>query len=154
MRKPRLTRIFASDYLAMLSVMGLAVMWATYLVTSLGGALESPSSHTRLTGSDPVFLGFAVVASIILVPLAVFRVRSVQRVFADGVRTTGTVTGVQFYRDRGRVEYRFRFRNRQIEAGAPLHKTATTSQLRVGQEVDLVANPEKPTQAFVVDLYC
>lgn len=35
-----------------------------------------------------------------------------------------------------------------------LAETAAASRLRVGQQVELAVDPEKPARAFIVDLYC
>jgi hypothetical protein len=153
-KQPRALRIVSSDFVVMLSIVGPVVAWALYVAASLGWVFRPRYSHTRLSGGDPLFLGIAVAATVVLVPLALYRMSSIRKVFAQGIRTTGTITSVEFFKDRGRAEYRFKLGSRQIQTGAPLHKTAQTSQLSVGQEVELAVDAQNPKRAFIVDLYC
>ena len=150
--EPRVQRIVASDLLAMLSALLPVVMWGLYVATAFGVEFRSRSG-TWVGGRDPLFLNLALVATLIGGAVLVVRIRRVQALFAGGIQATGEVTSVEFIKDRGRVEYKFRFRNREVQTGAAVAKTAATSGLRVGQSVNLVVDPSDPRRALIVSLY-
>ncbi|MHB0954748.1 MAG: DUF3592 domain-containing protein [Pirellulaceae bacterium] len=146
--KPSIVKIISADYTALVLVLVPIVTWGLYvaILTGLVGGEFGP-------GAGPVFLGMAAVSSVVCIPLLIWRLSIIFAMFRHGVPAKGEITRAFFYKDRGRVEYKYTFDGQQYQAGNPLHKTAKARALKEGDEIDLLVNPAKPNKAIIPDLY-
>jgi hypothetical protein len=145
--------ILKSDYVAVLCVLAPVVLWVLYTASSLGIVFRSRSG-TQVNAADSTSLTIAIIATVICIPVLLLRIQRLQSLFACGSRVNGEITSIDFYRDRGRVEYKYSLNGVSFTAGAALHKSAKAAALRVGQTVELVVDPGDPKRALIVDLYC
>jgi hypothetical protein len=128
------------------------VMWILHTLSASGIALKSLRSGTVLPAGNS-FLLVAIMVTVILIPFIVYRIRSIYSVFKDGRFCTAEITGINFCRDRGRIDFKFTLGEREHLTGSPIMKNARTTALSVGDEVDIVVHPEKPSRAFIIFLY-
>lgn len=152
---PTIFRIIQSDYAALLAALFPVMCWGLYLALMVFGALPGRHGRGTITAAEggPFFLGLAIVALVIGLPLLIWRIRFVQNVFARGVEVEGKIVDVSFYRDRGRVRYAYEYQGRTYERGNAVSGNKRTRALAPGAKVAVAVDPLRPKRAFIRDLY-
>jgi hypothetical protein len=141
-RGPSLFRVISTDYPSFLSV----------LFPIVFGGFSIYFFFTR-NDAFQLFLLLAIGATVVGVPVLVQRYRVISSVFADGSEAKGVVTGLSFFRGRGRVEYSYTFKGeKQVSANA-INKNSRTRKLRVGEAVTVIVDPNNPKRAFIQEIY-
>jgi hypothetical protein len=153
--KPSTFRIIQSDYLALLGVLVPIVSLIMYIAVAYFGYFPGLRGRDPIQGTEgaPLFLNLFIAGLVIGVPLAIWRIRSIQRLFSKSVEVVGQITDVSFHRDRGRVEYSYTYQGQAYSGGNAIMKTGKTQKLRSGNEVVLLVNPDDPRRALIRDLY-
>jgi hypothetical protein len=153
--KASIVRIIQSDYIAMVAALAPAVLIAMYVAISYFGFFPGLRGRDPIQGSEgaPFFLYGSIVALLVAVPVVMWRVKSIQDVFAKGVEIPGEITNVSFYRDRGRVEYTYSYQGQAYSGGNAVMKTGRTKALTPGEEVTLIVDQHEPRRAVIRDLY-
>jgi hypothetical protein len=144
---PSAIRIMMSDYAAFLGIAIMVVPWAFPIMT-IAGVLEDQDSSDLIS-----FLVIAFVATVLGAVLLYWRVGTVRRVFERGVMAEGTIVGIWFTKDRGRVSYRYNFQGKEYTSGKGIMKNSKTASLDKGMTVSLIVDPENPQRAYISDLY-
>jgi hypothetical protein len=141
-RGPSPFRVISTDYPSFLSV----------LFPIVFGGFSIYFFFTR-NDAFQLFLLLAIGATVVGVPVLVQRYRVISSVFADGSEAKGVVTGLSFFRGRGRVEYSYTFKGeKQVSANA-INKNSRTRKLRVGEAVTVIVDPNNPKRAFIQEIY-
>lgn len=153
--KPSTFRIIQSDYLALVGILFPAVMFVMYLTVVYFGFFPGLRGRDPIVGGEgaPILLYTGIAGLVTGLPLAYWRIRSIQRMFSNSVEIVGQITKISFFRDRGRVEYSYSYRGRPYSGGNGIMKTRKTQQLQSGTKVVLLVDPHKPRQALIRDLY-
>jgi len=152
--KPSVIRIIQSDYIAILAIVFPIAAWLLYIGTSYFGFVPGMRGRDALTASDAsTFLYLSLAVTLVCVPMLFWRVRNIQTMFERGIETPGQVTDINFYRDRGRVEYSYVFEGQTYRGGNALHKSKRAKSLRRGDSVVVVVDSQNPKRAFIRDLY-
>ncbi len=141
-QRPSLFRVISTDYPSFLSVLFPIVF---------GGF----SIYFFFAGNDAyrLFLPLAMIVTVIGVPVLVRRYRTISSVFVDGTEAKGIVTGLSFFRGRGRVQYSYTFQGEKQSSDNAINKNGRTRKLRVGQNVTVLVDRNNPKQAFIRDIY-
>jgi hypothetical protein len=126
------------------------VVWALHILAA-NGVIFTSRSGTELSGSG--FLNIAIIATAVLLPLCAYRIYAFIGIFKRGLLCKAEITEINFFRDRGRVNFKYALDGMDYTTGTPVMKNARTKALNVGQEVEIVVQPENRTRAFIVDLY-
>jgi hypothetical protein len=153
--KPSVFRVVQSDYLALILAGFPAVAWGMYIVIAVFGFFPGMRGHDPIRGTEgaPFFLGMAVVATVVMIPLLLWRLKSFQATFARSDEVVGRITSISFFRDRGRIEYSY-VANGQIYNGwNAIMKNKRTTSLSEGDEVVLLVDRTDPKRALIRDLY-
>jgi hypothetical protein len=139
---PSLFRVISTDYPSFLSVLFPIVF---------GGF----SIYFFFTGNDAfqLFLLLAIGVTVVGVPVLVQRYRTISSVFADGMQMKGVVTGLSFFRGRGRVQYSYTFQGEKRMSDNAINKNSRTRKLRVGQTVTVLVDRNNPKRAFIREIY-
>ncbi len=140
--RPSIIKIVTNDYVAFMSVLIPVIAWIGILV------LVFIQSNALLN----LALVAGVVTVVSLIALG-WRLSVFYAVFRDGLSVPGVVSGVTFFRDRGRVEYVYSHAGEKLLSGNAVHKTGQTAALHVGQEVVVVLDRNNPKRAYLRDLY-
>ena len=148
---PSVVRVVLSDYVALLALIGVVVTWALHILAANGVIFTSRWSDTELTGGG--FLEIAIIATAVLLPLFAYRIYAFIAIFKRGLLCKAEISDISFFKDRGRVEFKYTLHGKGYSTGTRIMKNARTRALNVGQEVDIVVHPEKRSRAFIVDLY-
>jgi hypothetical protein len=153
--KPSLVRIIQSDYLALLGILVPVVSLIMYVCVAYFGYFPGLRGRDPIQGTEgaPLFFYLFIIGLVIGLPLAIWRVRSIQQMFANSVEVNGQVTDISFFRDRGRVEYSYSYQGQNYSGGNAIMKTGKTLQLRPGSQIMLLVNPNEPKRALIRDLY-
>ena len=141
-RSPALFRVISTDYPSFLSVLFPIVF---------GGF----SLYFFFAGNDALrlFLPLTIGTALVGVPVLVQRYRTISSVFAKGTQTSGVVTGISFFRGRGRVEYSYIFQGEKQVSGNAINKNSRTRKLRIGQAVTVIVDSSNSKRAFIQDIY-
>ncbi|HEX9838566.1 MAG TPA: DUF3592 domain-containing protein, partial [Anaerolineales bacterium] len=81
------------------------------------------------------------------------RYRTISSVFEDGTEAKGVVTGLSFFRGRGRVQYSYTFQGEKQTSDNAINKNGRTRKLRVGEAVTVIVDPNDPKRAFIREIY-
>ena len=141
-RTPSLFRIIRIDYLAFTGVIFPVVAWGLALVAPLFN--PEAASFFQLVAPVVTVVGLALVF---------WRVWDMRSLFANGDEVSGIISGIGFFRGRGRIEYVYTYRGRKYKGGNAILSTVVTRSLVHGQEVTVVVDPFNPKHAFVRELY-
>ena len=114
-QRPSLFRVISTDYASFLSVLFPIVF---------GGF----SIYFFFSGNDALrlFLPLAIVVTVIGVPVLVQRYRAISSVFEDGTEAKGVVTGLSFFRGRGRVQYSYSVQGEKQMSDNAINKNGRT----------------------------
>ena len=153
--KPSVFRIIQSDYVALLGVLVPLVSLIMYIAVAYFGYFPGFRGRDPIQGTEgaPLFLNLFIAGLVLGVPLAIWRIRSIQQLFSKSVEVVGQITQVSFHRDRGRVEYSYTYQSKAYTGGNAIMKTGQTQKLRSGDQVVLLVNPDDPKRALIRDLY-
>ena len=139
---PSLFRVISTDYPSYLSVLFPIVFGGCTLYFF---ATENDASR--------LFLFLAIGVTVIGVPTLIQRYRTISSVFANGIQTMGVVDSIGFFRGRGRVEYSYTFQGEKQTSSNAINRNSRTRNLRVGQSVKVLVDPDNPKRAFIQEIY-
>lgn len=150
-----ISRILKNDYTASMMLIMIAVMWGLLLVGSYFGSLPGRRGSTLdFTGENLTsFIILNAVITLVCGVWAYVRISTIRRVINAGSEVTGVILGIGFAKDRGRVEYQYEHEGQTYRAGNAIKKNAQTSQLLPGTSISLMVDPQKPSRAFITNLY-
>jgi hypothetical protein len=74
-------------------------------------------------------------------------------VFEDGTEAKGVVTGLSFFRGRGRVQYSYTVHGEKQTSDNAINKNGRTRKLKVGQKVTVLVDRNNPKRAFIREIY-
>ena len=153
--KPSIVRIVQSDYLALLGILFPAVSFVMYVCVAYFGFFPGFRGHDPIQGTEgaPLFFYMVIIGLAVGLPLALWRIRSIEQMFANSREVAGHITNIYFHRDRGRVEYSYTYQGQNYSGGNAIMKTGKTRQLHSGDQVVLLVNPDDPARALIRDLY-
>lgn len=100
------------------------------------------------------FFFYLAIAATLAGPLIVWwQVKAIRSVFEQGQLAPGVIRSTQFIRDRGRINYNYRYAGELYTGTVTVHVTDHSKSFQTGQEVEVVVNPGKPQQAYLRKLY-
>ena len=135
--QPSIISILRTDYTALLSIAVPVVFWALFLL-----------------GTRALFFFYlGIIATLVGIPIFVWRIHSIKTIFSRGIEITCRITKIWLYRDRGRVEYTYTYQGQTYNGGNAIQKTERTKMLQPGLEVPLIIDSENPKRAIVKELY-
>lgn len=141
-QSPSLFRIISTDYPSYLSVLFPVVFGAFTVYFFI-------TKHN----SSQLFLLITALVTIIGVPTLIQRYRTISSVFENGIPTKGLITAMGFLRGRGRVEYSYIAQGERYTSSNAINRNARTRKLRIGQNVNVVVDPDNPKRAFIQEIY-
>jgi len=140
--RPSISRIVTTDYIAFVGFLVPIVSAAMLAILVL---LQSENTTD--------FAWIALIIAIAAFVVMVWRIRLISAVFEDGIAAPGTISGIYFFRDRGRIEYVYTYGGQKLISGNAIHKTKQTEALQSGAQVTVVVDRNNSKRAFVRQLY-
>ena len=141
-QSPTLFRLISTDYPSYLSVLFPVVFGAFTVYFFI-------TKHN----SSQLFLLITALVTIIGVPILLQRYRTISSVFTNGTPTKGVITAIGFLRGRGRVEYSYTAQGERYTSSNAINRNGHTRKLRIGQNVNVVVDPDDPKRAFIQEIY-
>ena len=153
--RPSIVRIVQSDYLSMLGVLIPIVSLIMYAAIVFNGYLPALRGHDPINGAHGALFFFylSILGVVVGLPLAFWRIRTVQILFSKSMEVNGQITNIAFIRDRGRVDYSYIYQSKNYTGGIAIMKTSQTQKLRVGNQVVILVDPDNPKGSLIRDLY-
>lgn len=141
-QKPSLFRVISVDYPSLLSFLFPITFWVL-------------TAYYYYIGSDSfqLFVLLSTGATVLGIPYLFWRFYIISSVFEDGLEVPGTVTGIGFFRGRGRVDYTYTHQGQKYISGNAINRTKHTKGLQSGQQVTILVDRNTPKRAFVKDIY-
>jgi hypothetical protein len=140
---PSIFKVVTTDYTAFSALIFPLAMGAFYLFMSL--TEENPVDLIV-----PIIFGASAVIAIIVL---FWRIQLFNTIFSDGMSANATINKVWFFRDRGRINYSYRYLGQNYMSGNVVMKVKKARQLQMGDQVAVMINRNNPKQAFIRDLY-
>lgn len=150
--QPRPAAIIGTDHTAALAFGGPLAGWLLAALIVL-----IPDARPVLTGEGghgPGFLFIVAFATVAGWGIAFWRVYTIRGLFSRGVPAVGQVCGIRSARTLVMVDFRYTYHGRQYQATADLLASDRARQIRAGDTVALLVDPDRPRQALIRDLYC
>lgn len=145
-----LRRILWTDYTAFYTALVPIVAWIVYFAWTPDwtgkGAVIKPEAQ-------PVFLALAILATLVSLVILAARFQLLFKIFREGIEVKGKITRSELRRDRGRVEYVYIYEHKEYFSSANVHRNLQTKALKSGEHVVLMVDRQKPSRAFIRDLY-
>ena len=82
-----------------------------------------------------------------------YRIRKIQSIFEDGVRTAGTINNVFSFRDRIKVVFLYEYLGQRYMTENYLLRNSKTKNLIPGQSVAIIHKSRDPKSAVIESLY-
>jgi hypothetical protein len=143
-QRPTFARIVTNDYAAFL---GLAFPLLAPVLFILFALLDGVPVPTTL-------VYFVIIPSVVFgLVLLAWRLHLIRAVFESGHEVPATISGVWFYRDRGRIEYIYTFQGQKYRGGNAIMKNKRTLAFQPGDQVLVAVDRKHPKRAFIRDLY-
>lgn len=144
--QPFVVQIIRLDNWAQVAVMLFLISWGSLIY-------DMVATSSRST-QPSVFLYVAPIATLISMPLLVWRILLFQRIFATGIKVRGLIiASYPFWQGQLRLEYIYMYQGREYNriAGVPDRDSARV--LHPGRVVDVIVDPHNPKTAFIEVLY-
>lgn len=146
-------RILLRDQLAGLSVRGFVALWLLWLGFVFMGGIGGEGTQVIVAYASPRMLGAAAVGSLIVIPLAFWRISMIRRVFRVGERVQAEVTDVVARQGIHQVWYRYEW-NGQTYMGRNLVKQGSDFvPVEQGQYVEIVLLGSRPDRSFIAGFF-
>ncbi|MBQ6565500.1 MAG: DUF1963 domain-containing protein, partial [Treponema sp.] len=102
----------------------------------------------------------SIVYSIIPGAIALFGILNAFRrwlrirgIFERGVTVPATVTNSSFFKDRGRISYRYAYEGSEYRTGLALCRNKVTEAIGGGEKVFVIVDERKPKRSLILSLY-
>ncbi len=142
--QPSILIILIIDYLAFVAALFPLVTWCFYLIMLFLGEI----TFTELL--LPIVFGVITVAALVVIA---WRIQMINTIFSDGIEAQATISSINFYRDRSRVDYVYTYQNQKYSCVNAVHKVSQTRTLYIGQSVTVLVDRNDPKKAIIRDLY-
>jgi hypothetical protein len=95
----------------------------------------------------------ALVTTIVALAVIARRLARFRRIYANGELVSASVRSFIQYRDRGRIEYEYRYGDSTYLAGQGIHRTADASDIRLDGSVAITVNRDRPAESAIDQLF-
>lgn len=149
--RPAFLRVIWTDYASFYSAMILMITWI--VMASWIPAWNAARGPVIPAVSVPIWMGAAILISLICVGVLVRRFWLMWSTFRNGVQVPGKILDCGIRRDRGFVKYTYIFDKKERTCNASIHRTKQTLALKTGERVSLVVDRTHPDRAYIRSLY-
>ena len=152
--RPRVVRIVQNDYTTMLALLFPVVALSLFVGSIVTANVPRlAADFPEFAAGTAFFVKFAAGAFVVGLPIAIWRIKTIERLYATGLEVRGKVVDIWFRKDRGRVELQYDHAGTSFRRGVAVHKTAATESIASGMELILLVDPAAPKRFVIRDLY-
>ena len=141
-KAPSLITIIRTDYYAFLTFLFLVIIWGFFIMFQIFNFGYPDSALVVLLG-----------VSALAIAIGIWRIQTILALFSVGIKLSATVTEIWFFRGRGRIDYAFTYRSHDFLAGNDVVPTQSAKNLRVGDRLTVIVDPDNPTRSIVMDIF-
>jgi hypothetical protein len=151
-----LKKIISHDFIALAAficvVIGMVFSLEVYFI---GYMFSRRTFSFELLPFEERFLYVYVFCGIALIGFLCFiiRLNIIKSFFNFGIEVKGIILELSYWRDRGKILYRYNIEGQEYRKQAAIHITKTTSNLGKDDEVSVLVKPENHSKAIILDLF-
>ena len=90
---------------------------------------------------------------VVLGSLFLFRLSIIYRLLREGEEVQGVIVGKWYYRDRGRINYSYKYQGEMISSGWAIMRNKVNRQIEKDMKVTVLLNPNKPKQSIILSVF-
>lgn len=105
------------------------------------------------TAGTMLLLFVLLLISFVTLLVAGIRFITIWKIFHGNQEVMGTISRIDFYRDRGRVEFEYIYQGIAYTSGLSIMKNRRTAGYQPGDEVFVLVDRNNPRKALIKDLY-
>ena len=137
-------RIIQNDFWAFNATIAPVVFWLFY-------ALAIICKEETLLIS--VFLILAITTTVASPAVLFWRYKWIHFLYENGREAKAIIHIVNFYKGRGKIDYIYSYQGQKYLSENFVIKTKQTMLYKIGNEVDVLINPNNPKRATIKNLY-
>lgn len=142
--KTSILKILFTDFAAFVCLIIPLLYGGMYLL------LLSSGSPQKVVLFTPLYLG---VVALVCWGIVLWRVYLIKTVVEDGWLTQATITNISITKDRGRIDYTYKYGENEYKSWCAVMLTQRTRSLRLGEQVPVMLDSSNHRRAFLPDLY-
>ncbi|MFC1851725.1 hypothetical protein ACFL27_16160 [candidate division CSSED10-310 bacterium] len=155
--QPSARAIIKNDSVAFLMLIGGPIFLAIGIFALVFGFLPDSDVLIGQQVNDTFAVSLCILAGILTVVLFVLLARRVsyfKTILLSGHRAVATIREIDFIKDRGWVVFEYEYQGHSYQTRATIMKNDLTRNISMGDELAIAINPDNPSQALLVILYC
>jgi len=155
-RKYSIKKIISHDYATMLSFICFVIM-AVFMaeIYFVGYSFSKRGLEFVNVPVEERFSYCCILGGLCLIGLIgfVLRINIIKSYFRNGIEAKGTITELMYWRDRGRITFRYGMEGNEYVGNLPIHTTKATANLGKNDEVKVLVKPENHKKAIIMDIF-
>ena len=155
-RKYSIKKIISHDYATLLSFICFVIM-AVFLaeIYFIGYSFSKRSFELVYIPAEERFLSYYIFGSFCLIELVGFilRMNIIKSYFRNGIVVKGTITELMYWRDRGRITFKYNMEGSEHIGNLTIHTTKATANLGKNDEVKVLVKQENHKKAIIMDIF-
>ena len=153
MQIPSLFLISRRDQVCALMLRAVLALWFAWLAFGFVYYLGGDSARVIVDYAAPKLFWAASVASVIGLPLLLWRALMIRNVFRSGQTVSATVTSVLSRQGISQIWYRYQLDNRELIGRNMVKTKGDIAKIEVGSVLQLSVLAHRPNRSFAWDLF-
>jgi hypothetical protein len=149
-------KIIGHDYITLLSLICFAITGALLVEMYFFGYFVSKRLLELVyVPMEDRFIYFCILGGFACIGLVGFMVRMniIKNYFMSGVKIKGVITELTYWRDRGRITFKYTIEGQEYHRKIMIHTTKETSNLGKDDEITVLVKPENHSKAIIMDIF-
>jgi len=155
-RKYSIKKIISHDYAALLSFICFVIMAALLVeIYFIGYSFSKRGFELVYIPAEDRFLLYCIYGSFCLIGLVGFilRMNVIKSYFRNGIEVKGTIIELMYWRDRGRITFKYSMEGSEHIGNLAIHTTKATANLGKNDEVRVLVKQENHRKAIIMDIF-
>ena len=155
-RKYSIKKIISHDYATLLSLICFIVMAVLMAEIYFVGYSFSRSSFELIyINAEERFSYYYIFGGLCLIGLIgfVLRISIIKSYFRNGIEAKGTIIELMYWRDRGRITFKYSMEGSEHIGNLAIHTTKATANLGRNDEVKVLVKQENHKKAIIMDIF-
>lgn len=150
-----LKKVLINDYLSFLAWLFPVIIFVMSLFIEIFGFLPDLKRGRPPLGTEaiPFLVQFGLIALVIGVIVIIIRVLNIRSYFDNGAEVSGEVTKIFVFRDRGRIHFKFRYKDFDCDNSAAVHFNKMTKKFLPHRSIKVLVKPNDPLKAIIKDIF-
>jgi hypothetical protein len=145
-------KIISTDYASAAIFIFTGALWLMYLVFGVLG-IQPGRRGRNIDLSGPGLMIAAAAFTILLIPIAIYRIRAFKGLFSRGLEVKAIVTNTEFYNGRGKIDFNYLFQGKSYNGTATVRENNQSMNVGLQTEIMVIVDPQNPQKAVIRDLF-